>query len=123
MNTDYIFLCGVMWCQFGEQDAGKELLRAAESMDPNTSALAWAMYDFGNSAFATTVMAGFFPLFFKKYWSAGADATHEPIWRAAAPQMPVPPDTVSWPATYRMTSLGAAQLPSLPVRYTAMCLG
>ena len=20
MNTDYIFLCGVMWCRFGEQD-------------------------------------------------------------------------------------------------------
>ncbi len=33
----------------------------------------WAMYDWANSAFATTVMAGFFPLFFKHYWSAGAD--------------------------------------------------
>lgn len=33
--------------------------------------LAWALYDWGNSAFATTVMAGFFPLFFKQYWSAG----------------------------------------------------
>jgi MFS transporter, UMF1 family len=38
-------------------------------------ATAWALYDFGNSAFATTVMAGFFPLFFKNYWSAGADVT------------------------------------------------
>lgn len=27
------------------------------------------MYDWANSAFATTVMAGFFPLFFKKYWA------------------------------------------------------
>ncbi len=27
------------------------------------------MYDWANSAFATTVMAGFFPLFFQKYWS------------------------------------------------------
>jgi len=43
MNTDYIFLCGVMWCRFGEQDAGRELLRAADSMDPDMSALAWAM--------------------------------------------------------------------------------
>jgi hypothetical protein len=51
MNTDYIFLCGVMWCRFGEQDAGKELLRAAESMDPNTSALAWAMLTKGASRF------------------------------------------------------------------------
>ena len=33
----------------------------------------WAMYDWANSAFATTVMAGFFPIFFKQYWSAGAD--------------------------------------------------
>ena len=33
------------------------------------------MYDWANSAFATTVMAGFFPVFFKQYWSIGADAT------------------------------------------------
>ena len=33
----------------------------------------WAMYDWANSAFATTVMAGFFPIFFKDYWSVGAD--------------------------------------------------
>jgi UMF1 family MFS transporter len=32
------------------------------------------MYDWANSAFATTVMAGFFPVFFKQYWSAGVDA-------------------------------------------------
>jgi UMF1 family MFS transporter len=38
-------------------------------------ALSWSFYDFANSAFATTVMAGFFPLFFKQYWSAGADVT------------------------------------------------
>ena len=35
--------------------------------------LAWAMYDWANSAFATTVMAGFFPIFFKQFWSAGTD--------------------------------------------------
>ena len=35
----------------------------------------WAMYDWANSSFATTVMAGFFPLFFKQYWNAGVDAT------------------------------------------------
>lgn len=34
---------------------------------------AWAMYDWANSAFATTVMAGFFPLFFKAYWAANPD--------------------------------------------------
>ena len=34
------------------------------------------MYDWANSAFATTVMAGFFPLFFKQYWSQGVEVTH-----------------------------------------------
>lgn len=29
----------------------------------------WALYDWADSAFATTVMAGFFPLFFKAYWA------------------------------------------------------
>ncbi|BCX89720.1 MFS transporter, UMF1 family [Methylomarinovum tepidoasis] len=38
-------------------------------MTPKT---AWILYDFANSAFATTVMAGFFPLFFKQYWHGGA---------------------------------------------------
>ena len=33
--------------------------------------LAWAFYDWANSAFATTVMAGFFPIFFKQYWAGG----------------------------------------------------
>ena len=33
----------------------------------------WVMYDWANSAFATTVMAGFFPVFFKTYWSYGTD--------------------------------------------------
>ena len=33
----------------------------------------WAFYDWANSAFATTVMAGFFPIFFKQYWSYGTD--------------------------------------------------
>ncbi|MDD2603547.1 MAG: MFS transporter [Desulfobacteraceae bacterium] len=33
----------------------------------------WAIYDWANSAFATTVMAGFFPIFFKQYWSHGTD--------------------------------------------------
>lgn len=43
MDNDYMFLCGVMWCKFGQQEAGKELLRAATSMDPDMRALAWAM--------------------------------------------------------------------------------
>ena len=36
----------------------------------NKSAWSWALYDWANSAFATTVMAGFFPIFFKSYWAS-----------------------------------------------------
>ena len=44
--------------------------------DQNKKAVfGWAMYDWANSAFATTVMAAFFPIFFKQYWSAGTDPT------------------------------------------------
>jgi len=46
-----------------------------KGMDTNSkkAIVSWAMYDWANSAFATTVMAGFFPVFFKQYWSAGTD--------------------------------------------------
>ena len=39
------------------------------------SILAWSLYDWANSAFATTVMAGFFPVFFKEYWSTTDNVT------------------------------------------------
>jgi UMF1 family MFS transporter len=43
-------------------------------MDKEKKAIwGWAMYDWANSAFACTVMAGFFPVFFKQYWSHGVD--------------------------------------------------
>jgi UMF1 family MFS transporter len=45
-------------------------------MEGKKQIISWALYDWANSAFATTVMAGFFPLFFKKYW-AGNLATSE----------------------------------------------
>ena len=41
----------------------------------NRPVLAWAAYDWANSAFATTVMAGFFPLFFKDFWTGDSDPT------------------------------------------------
>ena len=37
--------------------------------------LAWAFYDWANSEFATTVMAGFFPVFFKQHWNLGVPVT------------------------------------------------
>ena len=44
-----MFLCGIMWCRFGQRDAGKELLRAADAADPDMKALAWAMFAEGVS--------------------------------------------------------------------------
>ena len=43
--------------------------------DNKKAIFGWAFYDWANSAFATTIMAGFFPLFFKEFWSSGVDAT------------------------------------------------
>jgi len=37
--------------------------------DSKRTIWSWALYDWANSAFATTVMAGFFPVFFKSYWA------------------------------------------------------
>ena len=46
--------------------------------------LAWALYDWANSAFATTVMVVFFPLFFKQYLAAGQEVTTSTAWLAGA---------------------------------------
>jgi hypothetical protein len=43
MDGDYVFLCGVMWCRFGQEEAGKELLRASTSRDEDMRALACEM--------------------------------------------------------------------------------
>lgn len=45
------------------------------SIYKNKQILSWAFYDWANSAFATTVLAGFFPLFFKQFWSIQNTAT------------------------------------------------
>ncbi len=41
----------------------------------NRKVFSWALYDWANSAFATAVLAGFFPVFFKGFWSGGVSAT------------------------------------------------
>jgi UMF1 family MFS transporter len=38
------------------------------------------MYDWANSAFSTTIQAGFFPIFFKSYWGSGLSATESTKW-------------------------------------------
>ncbi len=35
----------------------------------------WAFYDWANSAFATTVLVGLFPILFNKYYAAGVDGS------------------------------------------------
>ncbi len=47
----------------------------SQTMDTQRKAIwGWAMYDWANSAFMTTVVSGFFPVFFKLYWNQGVDA-------------------------------------------------
>ena len=36
--------------------------------------IAWAFYDWANSAFAVTVISAFFPLFLRQYWNADGDS-------------------------------------------------
>lgn len=49
--------------------------------------IAWALYDWANSAFATTVLAGFFPIFWKNYWTAGLADDVSNMWLGAASAM------------------------------------
>jgi len=49
VESDYVFLCGVMWCGYGQEEAGRELLRATLSRDPDISTLAWAMFAKGKT--------------------------------------------------------------------------
>lgn len=51
---------------------------------PDRPALGWAMYDWANSAFATTVMAGFFPVFFKEFWAKGLNVADSTFWLGTA---------------------------------------
>lgn len=46
--------------------------------------ISWAFYDWANSAFATTVMAGFFPLFFAQYWAGDLAAGERTFWLGIA---------------------------------------
>ncbi len=52
--------------------------------DTKKTIWSWAIYDWGNSAFATTIMAGFFPVFFKKYWSNPANLNESTLYLGLA---------------------------------------
>lgn len=55
-----------------------------DDKDSRPTIVAWALYDWANSAFATTVMAGFFPIFFKQYWADPADPQHSTFYLGVA---------------------------------------
>jgi len=63
----------------GSQRLEKMIHRHLEEQNPisgsstKKAVWGWVLYDCGNSAFATTIMAGFFPVFFKTYWSYETD--------------------------------------------------
>ena len=46
----------------------------------------WIAYDVGNSAFATTVVAGFFPVFYLQYWAidSGIDMAQATVYKSWA---------------------------------------
>lgn len=52
-----------------------ELAANSKANPVNKQVIAWALYDWGNSAFALSVMAVLFPLFLGSYWSAGDDGS------------------------------------------------
>ncbi len=43
----------------------------AQQQTNNRAIWSWALYDWANSAFATVVLAGFFPLLFQDFWNQG----------------------------------------------------
>ena len=80
----------------------------------------WAMYDWANSAFATTVMAGFFPLFFKKFWTSGVEGTISTFWLGAANSFASVVIALSAPILGAIADCGSAKKKYL---LTFACLG
>ena len=52
--------------------------------DSRKTIISWSLYDWANSAFATTVMAGFFPVFFSSYWSSSATSQQSTFYLGMA---------------------------------------
>ena len=52
--------------------------------DSRKAIVSWALYDWANSAFATTVMAAFFSIFFSSYWSLDQDSSVTTFWLGVA---------------------------------------
>lgn len=50
----------------------------------NRRVWSWALYDFANSAYATTVMAGLYPIFYKSFWSTGLSESESTFYLGLA---------------------------------------
>ncbi len=57
---------------------------ASMSIIKRKPVIGWALYDWANSTYSTTVVAGFFPVFFKEYWAAGSAATESSFYLGVA---------------------------------------
>lgn len=53
-------------------------------MNGKKQTYSWILYDWANSAYATTIMAGFFPIFFKEFWNSGINVTESTFRLGAA---------------------------------------
>ncbi len=53
-------------------------------IDSRKTIWSWAFYDWANSAYAVTVMAGFFPVFFEEYWSTSANVNESTFYLGIA---------------------------------------
>ncbi len=53
-------------------------------IDSRKAIWSWALYDWANSTFSTTVQAGFFPLFFKAYWANPDNPTESTFYLGLA---------------------------------------
>lgn len=99
----------------------------------------WALYDWANSAFATTIMAVFFPIFFKQYWGQGLDvnlstarlglgnAAASLLVAVAAPVLGAIADNSGWRKRFLLTFtylgvLMSAALALIPVGHWALAL-
>ena len=54
-----------------ENKTDESLTLEDSGLDNKKRIRAWCLYDWANSAFATTVMAGFFPAFFSNFYGRG----------------------------------------------------
>ena len=63
-------------------------------IDSKKSIFAWSLYDWANSAFSTTVMAGFFPVFFKEnyrnHWKITVFPVFQWSWQLWTPPLGAP---------------------------------